>query len=657
MASVLTQGDIASLGLPNTLLELLQSTRLERTNAADVVAIVERSPDLAQAVLDCTGESERGLHGAVVQMGFNALRATALERLIFKHFITVQPAKESSFDRMTLWRHNLWVACACRHIANQVGYGDCEEAYMTGLLHDLGKLLIDALGAMDYAALQEISMRTDWDGVTYERSLLGVGHDGVGAHTLHKWGMNTSVVLAVALHHSRYQAKEIGQQAAQLTAIVQLADFLAWIQGLGSTVRGQHPVLPPEVSLYLPLNRAAYATIVEQVNGEIKRIAAHDGIDFPDSLTFNRNLLDAGISLARVNTELKYDNRLKYQPKLAAVPLPSPVQETLLAPHKSLIKKEILHNTLESVCAAFQVKRGVVFHVDPVKRCLVNEAIYSTDSDLLMPLKHLQEIPLNDEPSAFLECLRQRKQFLLSGQTPLEKQVRNQIGARQMALTPIVGPQRAYGIIALDNGRDGADLNLAGLASLTQVAHELGMALEHAQQLQIANQMAHRDALTKLYNRGRIDEIVQEAFQQVQQQGGELSVAMLDVDFFKKFNDTFGHQMGDNVLKLVAAVLKKLTRGNGSVGRYGGEEFIVVLRDTDYREAARYCERIRLAICQVGEAMARRYAGRPLSISIGVTCYDASLVSKDEMVRLADRALYMAKDGGRNQVIGLKPGG
>ncbi|MEG3639410.1 diguanylate cyclase [Magnetococcus sp. PR-3] len=654
--SVLTRGGIESLGLPTTLFELLRSTRLERTNAADVVAIVEQSPELARAVLKMTGEEEGGLHGAVVRLGFNTIRATALERLMFSHFIHVAQDDESSFDRATLWRHNLWVACAARVIAKKVNYANIEEAYLAGLLHDLGKLLIDGLGAMDYEELQEISIRTDWDSVAYERTLLGVGHDGIGAHTLNKWGMNSAVVLAVALHHSRYDAKEVGKEVAQLTAIVQLADFLAWIQGLGSLPRGQHPVLPPEVQKYLSLNRADYAAIVEQVNLDVRKVAAHDGIEFPDHIAFNRNLLDAGISLAKLNTELKYEKKPPPQPVAPVeAPKPTPVQETLLAPHKSLIKQEILDNTLASICAAFKAKRGMVFHVDPVKRCLVKEASFSRDSQLLRPMKQPVEIPLDDEPSAFLDALRQRKQLLVSGKTAVEKHIRNKIQARQMALTPVVGPQRVYGLIALDNGPDGPLFDLPTLNPLNQVAHELGMALEHAKQLQVANQMAHCDHLTKLYNRGRIDEILEQSFQQAKKEVGQLSVAMLDVDYFKKFNDTFGHQMGDNVLKLVSAVLKKLTRGNGSVGRYGGEEFIVVLRDTDYKEAARYCERIRLAIRQVGEAMSRRYPGRPLSISIGVTCFDITLDSKDEMVGLADKALYMAKEGGRNQVMGLLP--
>nr|CRH07246.1 Conserved protein of unknown function. Containing diguanylate cyclase domain [Candidatus Magnetococcus massalia] len=659
---VLTRGGVEELGLPQVLFDLLHTIRDQRTDASHVVSILEKSSDLTESILSLVGEGEPTLHSVVVRLGFEKIRTIGVERLIHKHFIaeSSKPQAVEGFDLQHYWRHGLWVAEACRTIALRVGYGCGEEAYLTGLLHDLGKLIIQHLATMDYSELQAISARSDWDSVAYERSLLGMGHDAVGGYALHSWGMTEPVVMATALHHSRFKAQEVGEKNAQLTAILQLADFLAWLQGLGSFAHGQHPTLPPEVGQNLSLGKADYVEVVHQVNRAVQHVAKHDGLAFPDLAQFSENLLDAGIDLAKVNTSLRFEKShavAKVATTPQAAPQPPSIQKSLLAPHKSLIKSEIFEQTLEAVCEEFNCKRGVVFHVDPERRCLISEASYSSDKALLIPRKKPVEIPLDDNDSGFRDALRQRKPVLIRSSNSLERRIQNLMQAKQMALTPIMGSQRVHGLIALDNGPDRAAPQLNQIAALVSVAKELGQALEHANKLEHAHQMAYRDAMTKLLNRGRIEELLEEAFQQAKRDVGLLSVAMIDVDYFKKFNDTFGHQVGDNVLKLVASVLKKLTRSNGFVGRYGGEEFIVVLRECDYKEAARYCERIRLAMREVGNAMAKRYPGRPLSVSVGVTTFDITQDRREEMIALADRALYMAKEGGRNKVVGLIPEG
>jgi diguanylate cyclase (GGDEF)-like protein len=158
---------------------------------------------------------------------------------------------------------------------------------------------------------------------------------------------------------------------------------------------------------------------------------------------------------------------------------------------------------------------------------------------------------------------------------------------------------------------------------------------------------ARTDALTGVSNRRAFDDELAHRVADFQTNPRPISVAMFDVDHFKKFNDTYGHQAGDEVLRGVARVLRGNTRQTDMVARYGGEEFIVIIRNTTAAEAAAYIDRTRAAI----EAAAFSYNGQTLRVtaSVGVS---QLLAGEDgsAWVERADTALYSAKAAGRNNV-------
>ncbi|NQT06352.1 MAG: diguanylate cyclase, partial [Candidatus Omnitrophica bacterium] len=157
-----------------------------------------------------------------------------------------------------------------------------------------------------------------------------------------------------------------------------------------------------------------------------------------------------------------------------------------------------------------------------------------------------------------------------------------------------------------------------------------------------------KDGLTKLFNIRHFKEILAREFAlYAGQRKGGLSLIMTDVDYFKKFNDTYGHQVGDFVLKRVAKTLKDMSRSRDVVARYGGEEFIIMLPGTDLEVAGSIAERIRERIEK--NPFKRSNETYSVTISLGV----ATLVderTKEELIKKADDALYMAKQSGRNRV-------
>jgi diguanylate cyclase (GGDEF)-like protein len=153
------------------------------------------------------------------------------------------------------------------------------------------------------------------------------------------------------------------------------------------------------------------------------------------------------------------------------------------------------------------------------------------------------------------------------------------------------------------------------------------------------------DALTGLYNRRYLTQRLSEELVRSYRHRGTFSVLMADVDEFKKYNDAFGHPAGDEVLKKVAAILLSSTRSVDCTARYGGEEFAVLLTGTDGEVAAEVAERIRARV------ETQKFAGRKITISIGIARFPEDGETADEVISSADEALYAAKRSGRNRVM------
>ncbi|MBI9087022.1 MAG: EAL domain-containing protein [Desulfobacterales bacterium] len=157
--------------------------------------------------------------------------------------------------------------------------------------------------------------------------------------------------------------------------------------------------------------------------------------------------------------------------------------------------------------------------------------------------------------------------------------------------------------------------------------------------------LANRDPLTRCLNRRSLERKFDECFIRAKFDGTPLSCLMVDIDFFKLVNDRYGHASGDQVIRAVADVLRRCTRENDLVGRYGGEEFCVVLPDLDMKKAAQIAERVRKSIAKTP------CGGVKITVSLGVSSLAQKASKPDELVNQADKALYLAKKSGRNRVV------
>lgn len=161
-------------------------------------------------------------------------------------------------------------------------------------------------------------------------------------------------------------------------------------------------------------------------------------------------------------------------------------------------------------------------------------------------------------------------------------------------------------------------------------------------------QMAHTDGLTGLYNRRFMDERIDYFFSLAQRQNNFLALVIFDIDFFKKINDTYGHDGGDRVLQAVSQLAREGFRKTDIVGRIGGEEFCVIFTYGDRAKTLKVIERFRNAI----EQHVTLYENKAIKItsSFGVSYLSERVASRDDLFKYADEALYEAKNTGRNRV-------
>jgi len=180
---------------------------------------------------------------------------------------------------------------------------------------------------------------------------------------------------------------------------------------------------------------------------------------------------------------------------------------------------------------------------------------------------------------------------------------------------------------------------------------------ELIKQLEIEKNTAHlnsiTDSLTGLANRRYFDEVLRTEFFRLKRSGSTLSLIMLDIDYFKKFNDSYGHLAGDDCLRQIGTTLESIVgRAPDIVARYGGEEFVVILPETKGLGAATLAERIRKAIELLAIPHSASNISEYVTVSLGVvTVYTTGLTSPEQVLGLADEALYCAKNSGRNRII------
>ena len=186
---------------------------------------------------------------------------------------------------------------------------------------------------------------------------------------------------------------------------------------------------------------------------------------------------------------------------------------------------------------------------------------------------------------------------------------------------------------------------------LQAIANAAAIAIENAQLYERTRELSATDELTRVANRRAFHERLEHELRRADRFHRNVSVLMIDIDYFKKFNDTHGHLHGDTVLAKAASILKENVREVDLVSRYGGEEFVIILPDADKVEAAAVAEKLRSRVSKTRFALAESQPGGKLTISVGVASYPSDAAVGEVLIDSADFALYRAKESGRNKAV------
>lgn len=216
---------------------------------------------------------------------------------------------------------------------------------------------------------------------------------------------------------------------------------------------------------------------------------------------------------------------------------------------------------------------------------------------------------------------------------------------------PLKIKDQVIGVINLDNRRKGDFFNKDDLQLLSTFADEAVIAIENAKLHQQMKNLAITDDLTGLHNFRYLRERLEEEVKRAQRYERSLALIMADIDYFKNYNDAFGHLEGNRVLKNLANIIKINVREVDIAGRYGGEEFIIILPEAGKEEAQEIAERIRLKVEKYKFINKNNHTDeKKLTLSLGVTSCFQEIISPQGLIYKVDQALYQAKRKGRNRV-------
>ncbi len=282
------------------------------------------------------------------------------------------------------------------------------------------------------------------------------------------------------------------------------------------------------------------------------------------------------------------------------------------------------------------------------------------DSGLTRHLKHVK-LPLKEAGGGVLAlCVLEGMPIHLTKETFAKYAHDPVLGfmkSEEVAIVPLKAKDKVNGIILADNFITKKPISKDDLHMLIMLANQAGLAIENSQLYEKTVIQVHLDSLTQLWNHGRFQYLLQDHMERCKAAQMPLSLIALDIDDFKIYNDTLGHQAGDQILKQLAQLLKNQSRKMDFVCRYGGEEFMVILPQTDKREAFFIAERLRHDIERSKFVHEEVMPQKKLTMSIGLSTFPEDGSTPSELIASADKALYQAKRSGKNNTCCRTPFG
>ena len=311
--------------------------------------------------------------------------------------------------------------------------------------------------------------------------------------------------------------------------------------------------------------------------------------------------------------------------------------------------KRLISVILDKAIETVNAEKGSLMLYDPADNTLQVKVVYG-----LKDKKHE-----NDINNGIIECQKMKPESGIAGKVFTEKKsIITNLGGQDprfnqlsggdsnvssLICVPLIAKGECIGIINIKNKKNGKLFNKKDLEFVEALANQAAIAVDNAQLYELAT----KDGLTKLYIHRHFYFLLESEIKRVQRYHHVLSLLMLDIDNFKHVNDTYGHLVGDMVLKEIAATIQKTIRHVDIPARYGGEEFTIILPETAALNAVTIAERLRKKISEIEVKVDDNTIIRP-TVSIGIAEYPNAADDIKDLIDWADKALYVSKENGKN---------
>ncbi|HSA31532.1 MAG TPA: sensor domain-containing diguanylate cyclase [Candidatus Omnitrophota bacterium] len=221
--------------------------------------------------------------------------------------------------------------------------------------------------------------------------------------------------------------------------------------------------------------------------------------------------------------------------------------------------------------------------------------------------------------------------------------------SHELLIMPLKAQDQINGLIVADNIFTKKPISDADIRFFRMLANQAGLAIENSRLYEMVVAQSQTDSLTGLWNHGYFQKNLVNEIEASKRSGEPFTLAMIDIDDFKKLNDTCGHQHGDQILKDISRLLTESLRPGDYVCRYGGEEFAMILKNSNGQNSFEIAEHLRTKIAEHNFPSPSGVGYMRFTVCIGLASYPTDVSSKDALIRLADQAMYQAKSSGKNK--------
>ncbi|MDA0948143.1 MAG: HDOD domain-containing protein [Planctomycetota bacterium] len=636
-------------------MRILELTRTEDYSAEEMAEVLRSDPSLTSRILKLANSADRGgvepctsVQDALMRLGGRTVRDLALA------FSLVSARRGDTcpgFDYEQYWGRSLARAVAAQALAARMGHSRPQEAYVCGLLAEIGALALASVHPRTYGSLLMEHRGVDRAKLrAAEQQAFDIDHVQAAACLFSDWGLPEHLGLALLDAFGGSETQDAA--ATTLARVLKAADCLA--EGM-SAPRSREPrewqatlAALGELAATLGLDEAAFAVLFDGSSRAWVGWGRLLGIPTADP---------RGLEQLR-----RWSQRVTPR-REAAAGGPHSRRAAATQDEPSEGAQETGRAPIQEVSERFRI---LVVDDDPVSLRLASHLLSADGYEVLearggqeglrMALEHAPDIVLSDlampEMDGFELCRALRQ---------------TELGSRMFIVLVTAHEEDETIVRAFDAEADDFIVKpylprvlcarVRGGIRATRLQRKVALDRQKLEaqkaelgrlnrKLQIASLT---DPLTGLPNRRHAMNRLQQCWAASPEQPQALSLAMLDVDHFKRVNDEHGHDVGDLVLVEVARMLAAQQQGRGEVCRLGGEEFVVVLPGITEARAAELAEEW----CRAIEASVARAAGlpRPLTVSIGIASRRVDTLDSDQLLKAADQALYAAKAGGRNRVV------